>query len=58
MIRSTLIDLSNVSAADQINDRVEKSIKNPGQHKEKSISFATPLSPVKSNEIGEKFQAR
>lgn len=41
------------SAADQINEKVEKSIQNSSQQKEKSISFATPLSPVKSNEIGE-----
>lgn len=45
--------LSHFTAADQINDKVEKSLQNSSSQKEKSISFKTkPLSPVKSNELG------
>lgn len=42
-------------AADQINEKVEKSIQNSPSQKEKSIAFnSKPLNPVKSNELGEK----
>jgi hypothetical protein len=51
-----LITLSISTAADQINERVEKSLQNLPTQKEKSISFKTkPLSPsVKSNELGKR----
>lgn len=50
----SLIALPYFPAADQINERVEKSLQNSSSQKEKSISFkAQPLSPVKSNELGE-----
>lgn len=48
--------LSHFTAVDQINEKVEKSLQNSSSQKEKSISFKTkPLSPIKSNELGEKL---
>jgi hypothetical protein len=54
----TLIALSNFTAADQINEKVEKRLQNSSSQKEKSILFKTkPLSPpVKSNELGKRIQ--